>query len=416
MATRPINNNETSQGIEQNESEDTDTPTSSFSVTSSNLSVSSDQTTNILDNRKNCSCSKILIMQLFHEMKQIFPKVPDHVVHQSVHNNCHERDKLLDELKNLSIDYPGSAQAYPSQSLRNASANATKVKPIGNITKSIQGNIVNGDLNSKPKYLSSDKKEINKQLNTNSSDMNKPHVPQRPTTLSLASMTQSIESKSFGPNVMNDTIKKGVSRPVRLAPPPPTSTSSPTSGPTDSQTSQDSQSSDTLNLSLNVSVSPVTGKQPVRPPTRHVSAISMNPDPVYLQQITQPQRSFTSVNFTLRNPTPGGQTPINITALPGNTYSSTSYDARQGYQSRLEITVGNDNSTAVSAMRARSRTGYNPFNVPDSIEEGSVGGKSSNLASSVIWDGNPPSTFNKKESEYKHNILFVSYMLFKLFG
>lgn len=55
------------------------------------------------------------------------------------------------------------------------------------------------------------------------------------------------------------------------------------------------------------------------------------------------------------------QSPIDICAGPSLTYSSSSYDARQGYQSSLKITVGGGpggQPTAFSAMRTRAQSCY----------------------------------------------------------
>jgi hypothetical protein len=115
-------------------------------------------------------------------------------------------------------------------------------------------------------------------------------------------------------------------------------------------------------------VSPVASR---RPPSRHTTALQVQPEPPYLvDQDAQGPRSYTSVNFTLRQPTTSPQSPIDISAGPSLTYSSSSFDARQGYQSRLQITVGGSGTSAnggaamvgggsISAMRARPRSCYN---------------------------------------------------------
>lgn len=83
-----------------------------------------------------------------------------------------------------------------------------------------------------------------------------------------------------------------------------------------------------------------------------------------------PTRSYTSVNFTLRQPgggeggegTSGGggggaavtAAPIDITTAGSSmTYSSSSYNAKQGYQSQLQITVGNGGGS-ISAIRTKA--------------------------------------------------------------
>lgn len=76
---------------------------------------------------------------------------------------------------------------------------------------------------------------------------------------------------------------------------------------------------------------------------------------------TSGQRSYTSVNFTLRQPTsilPSPQTPIDIQAGPSSlTYSSSSFDAKQGYQSHLKITVAGNGESCIQAVRTKQPTG-----------------------------------------------------------
>lgn len=67
------------------------------------------------------------------------------------------------------------------------------------------------------------------------------------------------------------------------------------------------------------------------------------------------KKSFTKVNFTLRQPTsiiPSPQAPIEIQAGPQSlTYSSTSFNAKQGYESHLTITVAGNGESCIQAVR-----------------------------------------------------------------
>jgi hypothetical protein len=138
-----------------------------------------------------------------------------------------------------------------------------------------------------------------------------------------------------------------------------------------------SKFNDSLNVQLNVTVSPITSSAPPIPPRppakpgRHVSQLSVQPEPAFtrmLEQKTSPggtstcsgttgQRSYTSVNFTLRQPTsilPEIQTPIDIQAGPSSlTYSSSSFDAKQGFQSHLKITVAGNGESCIQAVRTK---------------------------------------------------------------
>lgn len=46
-----------------------------------------------------CACSNISIMQLFHELKQQFPAVPDHIVSSTISAHCHDRDACATRLQ-----------------------------------------------------------------------------------------------------------------------------------------------------------------------------------------------------------------------------------------------------------------------------------------------------------------------------
>ncbi|XP_063696280.1 TGF-beta-activated kinase 1 and MAP3K7-binding protein 2 [Culicoides brevitarsis] len=310
-----------------------------------------------------CSCSNISIMQLFHEMKQEFPTVPDHVVTQLVAENCHNRPRCIEKLSEIEEEYALSTQAYPVQSIRNnkpptpprrcknplrqlelEQAKNTRDKSADRkkSAKSDESSceiILNSQNNSKNLKENMCKFEKSKQ---NSGDVtplayNRP-APQRPNTLTTHKVPSSRDSSP---------------RPHRVAPPPPISagmtvlSQNPNAAP------------EALNVSLNVSVSPVSGRRPP-PRPRHISEVTVQPEmpfsPAPVPANGAP-RSYTSVNFTLRPPcTTSAQSPIDISAGPSLTYSSSSYDARQGYQSSLQITVGGTGTPPVfSAMRTRAQ-------------------------------------------------------------
>lgn len=303
-------------------------------------------------------------MQLFHEMKQEFPTVPDHVVSQCVIDNCHNRPVCIANLKQEVIAHPTSAQVYPAQSLRNNKILAPIRKPFeglnnffnNNNNRKLSGSSESGDsvesINKKKNTVSfSDMPQLN-----NSSDINNEKErtpPQRPTTLNI----------SKDPYNSSGSINRSGLRPTRVAPPPPPASSS---GYNSNNSPSGIDSDSSLNVSLNVTVSPVlAGRPPIRPP-RHTSAISVQPELAFMQETPQSPRSFTSINFELRQPTSSPQSPIHIAAGPSLTYSSSSFDARQGYQSRLQITVGGGGGGgSISAMRTRPKSCYNMAALPD---------------------------------------------------
>jgi TAK1-binding protein 2 len=304
-----------------------------------------------------CHCSNISIMQLFHEMKQEFPTVPDNITLDLVYANCHNRLGCIEGMRKAALAFPCSAQAYPSQSIQAAKTTPTS-PPVQSLPPAAAA-LTAGKPPAPPKRINSRqggesvvKSDENQKIDSPSDNngdgwsrfnhdrVRNPFVPiQRPTTLS-------VKKDVYQPTSPN--------RPIRQAPPPPT---------VDPQ-----QPPEGLNVSLNVMVSPVASR---RPPSRHTTALQVQPEPPYLvDQDAQSPRSYTSVNFTLRQPTTSPQSPIDISAGPSLTYSSSSFDARQGYQSRLQITVGGAATSAnggaamvgggsISAMRARPRSCYN---------------------------------------------------------
>lgn len=320
-----------------------------------------------------CSCSNISIMQLFHEMKQEFPTVPDHVVSQLVAENCHNRPRCVEKLNEIEEEYALSAQAYPAQSIRynkpptppRRCKNLQRQQIIESKSVEIKSNkqsLIKSDESSCEVTLVNSKKEINiremckfesrvtNQVNTSGRPVVTRPAPQRPNTLPLSTSNNLI--------TQNKTDSLGyVSRPTRTAPPPPI-----TAGMT--VVSSDTSNPEPINVSLNVTVSPVPGRPPIRP--RHVSEMTLQPEMPYSPPSDgNTPRSYTSVNFTLRPPSSASiQSPIDISAGPSLTYSSSSYDARQGYQSSLQITVGGASVPAFSAMRTRPSR-YNNNNIVD---------------------------------------------------
>nr|XP_014085750.1 histone-lysine N-methyltransferase, H3 lysine-79 specific [Bactrocera oleae]XP_036231137.1 histone-lysine N-methyltransferase, H3 lysine-79 specific [Bactrocera oleae] len=179
------------------------------------------------------------------------------------------------------------------------------------------------------------------------------------------------------------------------------------------------QNSNNSNNNNNV-VSPTYQPQPTSPlrsPIRHRSVITVQPEPPYardflpsakISTVSNPatvgsggstptsQKSFTSVNLTLRQPTNAvPQSTIDISAGPvlsgngsGLTYSSTSYNARHGFQQNFHITVTEEGGV-FNASRIRPRNsgyyaGIEGANTPD----GPAGG----TAQTTTTSQQPPTT------------------------
>jgi hypothetical protein len=329
-------------------------------------------------------------MQLFHEMKQEYPKVPDHIVQQLVTENCHNRRACLEQLNKVTTISPSTPNMYPSKS-------------------------IHSDSNSNQQTLRS---QING-LKTGSSQKMK-EMTERFENTSVSS-SSSISTSS------NSKLKRPTTLPLRPAPDPPifnnnsnnhqrtpqstlstpnsTTSVSSFSTSTTSQNQQlfetaqthhnvvlDSTASkinDSINVQLNLKVSPVTAKRPAPPPPtrqRFTSHLNVQPEPSYTNLLdkknditqyggatastgTTGQRSYTNVKLTLRQPSASLQ-PIDIQAGPQTlSYSSSSFNAQQGSESHLKITVAGNGESCIQAVRtAKNAPDINQIDTTINIE------------------------------------------------
>ncbi|XP_031629220.1 probable basic-leucine zipper transcription factor N isoform X2 [Contarinia nasturtii] len=250
----------------------------------------------------SCSCTKISIMHLFHEMKQKFPTVPDNVVCEFVSQNCHDRLACIDGLE----DYPNSANVYPAalrnQPIKKKASNCNQQRQT--IGLSILANTVAKE-NAIPNIAKSVQVNIPNTLNSNN----------------LNCCTQP------------------VNRPTRQAPPPPT-----TSSPHQQQKSTPNLHQPNLNLSVNVIVSGSARQTKPQQPLSHCSFTLHQPNNNNSNSDKNKKTKITSTTHTNSNmPTRTTETDNNVD-IPSLRYTSNSYDADIGYQSRLEITVAGTNS------------------------------------------------------------------------
>lgn len=112
-----------------------------------------------------------------------------------------------------------------------------------------------------------------------------------------------------------------------------------------------------VNLSLNVNYSMDLVQSPTKPKCK--TSLQITPQPHWCEDLLS-QRSYTSVNLTLRPPSSEPQPPIDITSKNSSlTYSTSSFDRQNGLQSKLQITVG-PNGGSVSSVRTRPRSSYIP--------------------------------------------------------
>ncbi|KAL5288103.1 TAB2 family protein [Megaselia abdita] len=335
-------------------SSSTDSDSTNFTTTNHNKSTSS----------SNCSCNNISIMQLFHEMKQKFPTVPDNIVNECATENCHNRERCIAALEKELIIHPNTAQSYPSQVIRNnGTGSPLLLKPI------------------RPAPLSPSTSNSSTSSASNACDNNvvrpqvspKPQV-KRPTTL--------------------DIVKKyptGPAKPIRRAPPlPPNrfhhppqhdnqSTTTSSIGDSTSSLTSPSDFSDSLHSpSTSASEHNSCVKQLVD--GKFSSGLHINPKPAYTQFLGNPisptnPKSFTSVNFSLRPPSDTPQNPIEIQARPdsGLSYSSVSFNPKEGLKNQLQIHV-NDKSGQFTISQIHQRTSPSTPHQPSIVPPSEVGG------------------------------------------
>uniref|UniRef100_A0A1Q3G1F5 Putative cue domain found in the of tgf-beta-activated kinase 1 and map3k7-binding protein tab2 n=1 Tax=Culex tarsalis TaxID=7177 RepID=A0A1Q3G1F5_CULTA len=327
--------------------------------------VSSSASSSLLlkQRRSTCSCSNIAIMQLFHEMKQKFPTVPDHVVSDLVTANCHNRPACIDSLEKAVAGTPATAQAYPSQVIHNTSL---KRRINERKLRSMEHSFSGGSSGSSSRESSVDKTssgggsrfhnnnatspaEAPRDGNGNVNSADNQHSASTVTTSSPA-----FDSNGNVPPNRPNTLAFSGPRPTRVAPPIPPISSTITASP---------ELGETVNVQLNVTVSPVASRSPLG--QRHTSVLQLQPEAPYSRELAQAStvfnaatgplppgansRSSTSVNLTLRQPSEGPQSPIHIHASPLK-YTAKGFNAQSGIQSKLEITF-RDGFGSISAMR-----------------------------------------------------------------
>lgn len=247
----------------------------------------------------SCSCTKISTMQLFYEMKQKFPTVPDNVVCEFVGQNCHNRSACIDGLE----DYPNSANVYP-QALRN--------QPNKKKSNRSHLDVAAGQMDAKHSEASKENVNVNATANQRVTGVQlKP-----PNTLNLRNL---------------NCCTRPVNRPTRQAPPPPTAIS---------PHQQKSLPNQPLNLSVNVIVSPVSSARPPnQQPLSHYSFTLHQPS----SNKSVSAHPINSNAMHAENPPNASHPSDNCSNVPSLRYTSSAYDAEIGYQSRLEITVAGTN-------------------------------------------------------------------------
>ncbi|XP_055621639.1 TGF-beta-activated kinase 1 and MAP3K7-binding protein 2-like isoform X2 [Toxorhynchites rutilus septentrionalis] len=395
-----------------------DTSTESYGP---NITNNNNSSSLLKQRRSSCSCSNIAIMQLFHEMKQKFPTVPDHVVSDLVTANCHNRPACIDSLEKAVLGTPAAVQAYPSQSIH-----STSLKRRINERKlnRLENNLSGGSSGSSSRESSVDKIPKCAGGTTGSSGTNFANANNNNRLLDSDDITRdgfgsanNTDNRSATTAFDNNNNRIALSRPNTLAFSGPRPTRVAPLPPISSTITASPELGETVNVQLNVTVSPVAGRSPVG--QRHTSTLQLQPEPPYSRELAQASSSFntatpqppggngrssTSVNLTLRQPTDSPQSPIHIHASPLK-YTAKGFNAQSGIQSKLEITF-RDGFGSISAMRTHV-PGYDPS--PSGAVSAGESLQQSHLQELPHWDQtqlqqqmtqNLPTAFNAGSAQF----------------
>ncbi|XP_001362052.3 putative uncharacterized protein DDB_G0271606 isoform X1 [Drosophila pseudoobscura] len=366
----------------------------------------------------SCHCTNISIMHLFHEMKQEFPTIPDAIVTQCVSENCHQRENCIQMLKKELALHPIPVQSYPAKVLQQQQQQQQQqqrqAKPPTPLKPSRVAPAQPPELSQSPSQNGNG--NGNGDASPCPTHSPSPQPRQRPTTLNLqrqlnAQLQQKIQQRQLRqqrdlqpPQLTPTSLNKPLRRAPPLPPPPGPPLAPKPSFSNDSSCLTSPMSSSESEFSLNaVSLSSPTSATRAAvaaataatattsqqaSPVRHRSVINLQPELPYARDflsnssalspaLTPPtlpgspgsavspgRKSFTSLNLTLRQPTGGAQSAIDITAGPapsgqgsGITYSSVSFDARRGTHKNFQLTV-TDEGSVFSAGCIRPQAPY----------------------------------------------------------
>ncbi|XP_023290008.1 uncharacterized protein C6orf132 homolog isoform X2 [Orussus abietinus] len=267
-----------------------------------------------------CHCSNIAIMQLFHELKQQFPALPDHVVSQCIAQNSHDREICARSLRATqdSRPSPGAFPPPPPPPSPSANHGMSSVRPH------------------RPASL-----DIGVARRCPAAAPLPTANPRVPLTLAPSSAPASCPARGFfddltGPDSTSTCGNAGFELNVNVACSP--------AGNRDFRTVPGPGACKRSDL-----------KVEPRPhyADPHQAAASGSPSGAQVDQA----RSYTSVSLTLRPPSSEPQPPIDIRSQGSSlTYSTSSLDPR-GFQSRLQISIGPGNVGSVAAARIRPPLG-----------------------------------------------------------
>ncbi|XP_017884820.1 TGF-beta-activated kinase 1 and MAP3K7-binding protein 3 isoform X2 [Ceratina calcarata] len=290
-----------------------------------------------------CHCSNIAIMQLFHELKQQFPALPDHVVSQCIAQNSHDRETCARSLR-ATQESRQSPGAFPPAALcsgNNHHHHHHHHQRTNHVAQQQQRCCANnGNGNARPHRPASLDIGMAKRCPVGCTRAgSSPIMASTPSSAPAACTTRGFfdDCTTTGPNEPNCPNKV------------PNAGNEPAG----------------FELNVNVACSPAGNRDFRTVPTIGAckrSDLLLEPSILNVEN-TGPQidhtRSYTSVSLTLRPPCSEPQPPIDIRSQGSSlTYSSSSLDPR-GFQSRLQISIGAGAVGSVAAARIRPPMGPN---------------------------------------------------------
>ncbi|XP_029175914.1 TGF-beta-activated kinase 1 and MAP3K7-binding protein 2 isoform X2 [Nylanderia fulva] len=292
-----------------------------------------------------CHCSNITIMQLFHELKQQFPALPDHVVSQCIAQNSHDREICARSLRATQESRP-SPGAFPPPA------------PCIGVQQQQQQPSSPPQQRDQQRCCAMNQVQHQEQPRGIAVGVRRPH---RPASLDIGMTRRCIPSVGCIRAVATSTSPLVVT--PSSAPAVCTSRGFFDEGCTVNSNGSNAPSG--FELNVNVACSPAGNRDFRTVPTIGAckrSDLVVVPRPHYAEPLlaagtsgTQIDhtRSYTSVSLTLRPPSSEPQPPIDIRSEGSSlTYSTSSLDPR-GFQSRLQISIGPGNVGSVAAARIR---------------------------------------------------------------
>ncbi|XP_078035049.1 TAK1-associated binding protein 2 isoform X1 [Augochlora pura] len=317
-----------------------------------------------------CHCSNIAIMQLFHELKQQFPALPDHVVSQCIAQNSHDRETCARSLRATQESRP-SPGAFPPAAVCGAlqlpqQQQQQQQPPQQQYPQQPQQRANPAAAQQRCCAMSQPQRTVTSNPRAH-----------RPASLDIGASRRCPLSCTRAAAISSSPPIAGNPATPSSAPPACTSRGffdDCIAGPVDANCNNHVPNAGSepaaFELNVNVACSPAGNRDFRTVPTIGGACkrtdLIVDPRPHYADPLLSVDsaghlidhtRSYTSVSLTLRPPSSEPQPPIDIRSQGSSlTYSSSSLDPR-GFQSRLQISIGAGTVGSVAAARIRPPMG-----------------------------------------------------------